>query len=143
MVRVATCTLLLTGNNLFAKATIFKNAGLKNEIVVTLEVVEKTATGSFTSHAYDEDAGPATPCTGKEIAMPNGKRGVYLEIRFAGPRPYSTPPDNTRLIWYLKIVNRRAHLFIPMQERDYTGKTPRWVVANVELEPQAEDAPNR
>jgi hypothetical protein len=45
------------------------------------------------------------------------------------------PPKARTLIWFLKIVNHRAHLFVPMQERSYEGDIPRWVVSDVELEP--------
>jgi hypothetical protein len=112
----------------------FKNEGLKDVIVVVLDVKEKTATGTFASHEYDA-ASRETPFTGKVIATPKGKTGVYLEIHFAGDPPYNIPPKSKTLIWFLKIVDHRAHLFIPMQERNYESKTPHWVVDDVELEP--------
>ena len=77
------------------------------------------------------------------IPTPKGKRGIYLEIHFAEKPPYDVPPKATRLVWYLKIVDHRAHLFIPMQEREYSGRTPKWVVSDVELEPQDDDEPDR
>ena len=140
---MAIVVILFTGPNLFAKPTLFKNDGLKNETLVTLEVAGKTAGGTYVSHDNMEDTGPATPFTGKVIPTPKGKRGVYLEIHFAGRPPYNVPPNTSRLIWYLKIVNGRAHLFIPMQERSYEARTPRWVVDDVELEPQDDVAPSR
>ena len=54
---------------------------------------------------------------------------------FAGDPPYTVPPKTKTLIWHLKIVNHRAHLFIPMQERSYESKTPRYIVVDEELEP--------
>jgi hypothetical protein len=33
-------------------------------------------------------------------------------------------------------VNHRAHLFIPMWERSYTKKTPKWIVSDVEFTPK-------
>ena len=32
-------------------------------------------------------------------------------------------------------MNHRAHLFIPMWERSYTKKTPKWIVSDVEFIP--------
>ena len=122
----------------FAETTAFRNGGLKNESIVTLEVKGKTATGTFVSYEYGEDVPPATPFTGKVIATPKGKRGVYLEIKFAGEAPYATPPEAKSLVWYLKIVKGRAHLFIPMQQRSYEGDTPKWTVADVEFEPDTD-----
>jgi|GEM_PF-2812469 len=127
----------------FADPTTFKNAGLKEETIVVLEVTGKTATGTFASHEYDADsAGSGTPFIGKVIPTPKGKTGIYLEVNFAGDPPYQVPPKSKTLIWFLKIVNHRAHLFIPMEERSYEGKVPRWVVSNVELEP-VDDAKGR
>ena len=122
----------------FAEATTFRNGGLKNEMIVTLEVKGKTATGTFVSYEYGENVGPGTPFTGKVIPTPKGKKGVYLEISFAGPPPYTAPPDIKSLVWSLKIVNRRAHLFIPMQQQSYESQPPKWIVADVELEPDSD-----
>ena len=130
--------LLFTARGAFAEATTFRNAGLKNETIVTVEVKGKTANGTFVSYEYGENVGPGTPFTGKVIPTPKGKRGVYLEISFAGPPPYTTLPEAKSLVWYLKIVNRRAHLFIPMQQRSYESQPPKWIVADVELEPDSD-----
>ena len=62
---LAIFALLFTGPNLFAEATTFRNGGLKNETIVTLEVKGKTATGTFVSYEYGEDVGPGSPFTGK------------------------------------------------------------------------------
>jgi hypothetical protein len=137
-IRMAIFALLFTGMNAFAEATTFRNGGLKNETIVTLEVKGKTATGTFVSYEYGEEIPPPTPFTGQVIPAPKGKRGVYLEIRFAGPPPYPAPPDAKRLVWYLKIVNRRAHLFIPMHQRSYESTPPKWIVADVEFEPDSD-----
>jgi hypothetical protein len=129
---------LFTVPSAFAEATTFRNGGLKNETIVTLEVTGKTATGKFVSYEYGKDVGPGTPFTGRVIPTPKGKKGVYLEITFAGPPPYSAPPDVKSLVWYLKSVNRRAHLFIPMHQQSYESQPPKWVVADVELEPDSD-----
>ena len=134
-VALATLSFFVTGPSLFGEATTFRNAGLKNETIVTLEVKGKTAKGTFVSYEYGEEVGPGTPFTGRVIPTPKGKKGVYLEISFAGTPPYSAPPDAKSLVWHLKIVNRRAHLFIPMQQQSYESQPPKWVVADVELEP--------
>jgi hypothetical protein len=134
--------LFLAANAASAKPVMFKNAGLKNEIIVTLDVVEKSATGSFRSREYDpEKVTPTASFTGKVVPTPKGKSGVYLEIRFAERAPYAAPPDAKKLIWRLQIVNRRAHLFIPMNERLYSfeDNIPRWAVADVELEPETDE----
>jgi hypothetical protein len=120
-----------------AEAITFRNGGLKNETIVTLEVKGKTASGTFVSYEYGEDVGPGVPFTGKVIPTPKGKKGVYLEISFAGPPPYNAPPAAKSLVWYLKTVDR-AHLFIPMQQRSYESQPPKWVVADVELEPDSD-----
>ena len=74
--------------------------------------------------------------TGEVVPAPKGKSGVYMEIHFSGKVPYSPPPKAKALRWSLRIVNHRAHLFIPMEEQDYTGKTPKWVVSDVEFAPE-------
>lgn len=128
-------TFCFVSGHAFAGPTTFKNAGLKDETIVVLDVMGNTATGTFASHEYDEDGvGSGTPFTGKVIPTPKSKTGIYLEILFAGDPPYQVPPKSRTLIWFLKIVNHRAHLFIPMEERSYEGKVPRWVVSDVELE---------
>jgi hypothetical protein len=123
----------------FAKETTFVNHGLSMDTTVVLDVVGKTAKGTFSSQANnsDEAHGPA-PFTGKVIPTPKGKRGVYLEIHFAGEPPYDTR-DLLPLTWHLKIVNHRAHLFIPVHQRNYEGRTPRWEVSDMELEPETSD----
>jgi hypothetical protein len=130
--------LFLAANAALAKPVTFKKAGLKEEITVTLDVVEKSVTGSFRSREYDARKAPAPASfTGKVVPPPKGQGGVYLEIRFAGRPPYAAPPDAKKLIWRLLTVNRRAHLFIPMNERLYGGhdNMPSWAVAVVELAP--------
>jgi hypothetical protein len=125
-------------SDVFAEATTFRNAGLKNETIVTLEVKGKTATGTFVSYEYGEEVGPGTPFTGKVIPTPKGKKGVYLEISFAGAPPYTAPPDTKSIVWCLRVVNRVAHLFIPMHQRSYESQPPKWIVADVELEPDSD-----
>lgn len=137
--KVVILVLLISGT-LCAKPIRFRNDGLKHDTIVMLDVSEKSATGTyFETRAEDEEAKPAAPFTGKVIPTPKGKRGVYLEIQFAGTPPYNIPPGAKQLIWHLKIVDHRAHLFIPMQERNYEGRTPRWIVDDVELEPVTHD----
>jgi len=125
---------ILICSSALAETKTFKNSGLKNEIVVRLEIERKNVTGTFSSSEYDEDATATRKFSGKIIAAPRGKRGVFMRIQFEGEAPYSAPPGIKDLIWYLKIVNHRAHLFIPMQERSYGG-VPKWIVSDVELEP--------
>ncbi len=129
---------LFFASDLFAKQTLFKNAGLSQEIIVALDVTEKSASGTYGSHAYGEAAEPARRFTGRVIPPPEGERGVYLEIHFAGAIPYQAPAGTTWPIWHLKMVNHRAHLFIPMRQKSYEGKIPTSVVTDVELEPQGE-----
>ena len=138
IVRMAICAFLFTGTTAFAEATTFRNGGLKKESIVTLEVKGKTATGTFVSYEYGDEIPPATPFTGKVIPTPKGKRGVYLEIKFAGQPPYEAPPNAKALVWYLKMVNRQSHLFIPMHQQSYESSSPKWVVADVEFEPDSD-----
>jgi hypothetical protein len=133
--------LLVPAELSFASPTTFKNEGLKVETIVVLDVTGKAAKGTFRSHEYDADegGGAGVPFTGKVVPTPKGKTGIYLEIQFAGTPPYNVPPKAKTLVWFLKIVKRRAHLFIPMEERSYEGDTPRWIVSDVELEPVEDD----
>jgi hypothetical protein len=126
--------LLATGLCVSAKPTTFKNSGLKTETVITLDIQGKRINGTFERSDYGENAVRET-FTGDVVATPKGKRGVYMEIHFSGKVPYSSPPQAKALRWSLRIVNHRAHLFIPMEERDYAGKTPKWVVSDVEFTP--------
>lgn len=120
----------------FAKETTFVNNGLSMDTTVVLDVTGTTAKGTFSSKANntDEAHGP-TPFTGKVIKTPKGKKGIYLQIQFAGEAPYDTR-NLMPLTWHLKIVDRRAHLFIPVHQRNYEGRTPRWEVSDMELEPE-------
>ena len=127
--------LLATDLCVYAKPTTFKNSGLKVETVVTLEVQGKRVTGTFESSEYGENALTQT-FTGEVVPTPKKKSGVYMEIHFSGNVPYSPPPQAKALRWSLRIVNHRVHLFIPMEEQDYTGKTPKWVVSDVEFAPE-------
>ena len=131
----ALAILLVTALCVFAKPTTFKNRGLTIETTITLDVQGKRVTGTFESSEYGENAVRET-FTGEVVSTPKGKSGVYMEIHFAGKVPYSPPPQAKALRWSLRIVNHRAHLFIPMWEQDYTGKTPKWVVSDVEFEPE-------
>jgi hypothetical protein len=138
MIVLAIGALLLTGANVLAEPTTYRNGGLKNETIVTLDVKGKTATGTFVTYEYGADIPPATPFTGKVVLTPKGKRGIFLEISFAGTPPYSTPPDAKLLLWHLKTVSGQAHLFIPMHQRSYETAPPKWIVADVELEPDSD-----
>jgi hypothetical protein len=134
-IRLALCALLFTGANVFAEPTTYRNGGLKNETIVTLEVKGKTASGTFVTYEYGDEIPPATPFTGKVVATPKGKRGVFLEITFASKPPYEVPPDAKTLLWQLKTAKGQTHLIIPMHQRSYDTTPPKWVVADVELEP--------
>lgn len=127
--------LLFTGARAFAEPTTYRNGGLKNETIVTLEVRGKTAAGTFVSYEYGEEIPPATPFTGKVVPTPKGKRGIFLEITFASAPPYAAPPNAKSLIWHLKPLKGEAHLFIPMHQQSYESVPPKWVVADVEFEP--------
>lgn len=127
--------LLATGLCVSAKPTTFKNSGLKTESVITLDVQGKRVAGTFESSEYGENA-VTEKFAGEVVSTPRGESGVYLEIHFSGRVPYSPPPQAKILRWSLRIVSHRAHLFIPMEERSYTGKTPRWVVSEVEFAPE-------
>lgn len=136
VVKIAMAAFLLATSAAFGKETTFANHGLSMDTTVVLDVTGKTAKGTFASKANntDEAHGP-TPFTGKVIATPKGKKGVYLQIQFAGEAPYDTR-DLLPLTWHLKIVDHRAHLFIPVHQRNYEGRTPRWEVSDMELEPE-------
>jgi hypothetical protein len=138
MIGMTVGVLLVTATKVVAEATTFRNGGLKNATIVTLEVKGKTASGTFVSYEYGENIPPATSFTGKVLPTPKGKRGVYLEIRFAGAPPYAAPPDAKALVWYLKSVNRRTHLFIPMHQRSYEITPPKWIVADAEFKPDSD-----
>jgi hypothetical protein len=136
IVCTAVVALVVSGTNLFAKPTTFVNGGLRDMTIVTLDVTGKRAAGTMVIHERGVEPGPATPFTGKVIPTPKGKKGVYLEVHFDGEPPYNIPPKAKRLIWYLKIVDRRAHLFIPTYQRYYETKPYSWVVSDNELEPE-------
>jgi hypothetical protein len=135
---LAIFALLFTSPNLFAAETTFRNTGLKNETIVTLDVKGKTASGTFVSYEYGEDVGPGAPFTGKVIPTPKGKKGVYLQISFAGPPPYSAPPESKSIVWLLKVKDGQAHLFIPMHQQSYESQPPKWIVADVEFQPDSD-----
>jgi hypothetical protein len=127
--------LLGTCLSVSAKPTTFKNSGLKIETVITLDVEGKRVTGTFASSEYGEN--PVTETfMGEVVPTPKGKSGVYMQIHFSGKVPYNPPAHAKVLRWALRIVSHRARLYIPMEERSYTGKTPRWVVSDVELTPE-------
>lgn len=138
MIALALAAVFTNTTSALAEPTTFRNGGLKNETIVTLEVKGKTATGTFVSYEYGENIPPATPFTGKVVATPKGKRGTYLEITFAGKAPYATPPEAKALIWHLKTVKGASRLFIPMHQQSYESTPPKWIVADVELEPDSD-----
>ena len=127
--------LLTTGLCVSAKPTAFKNSGLKTETVITPNVEGKRVSGTFASSEYGENAVRET-FTGEVVPTPKGERGVYMEIHFSGRVPYSAPSQAKGLRWSLRIVSHRAHLFIPMRERSYAGKAPKWIVSDVEFTPE-------
>jgi hypothetical protein len=125
-----------------AAPVTFVSGGLKEELVVELDVTGQKASGNFRKSEYERESAVPVKFTGKVVPTPKGKPGVFLEIAFAPEKlagekaPYSAPPKVEKLIWQLRIVKGRAHLFIPMQMRSYEGKTPKWIVADCELEPE-------
>jgi hypothetical protein len=131
---VAVLILIITsGITASAEPKTFRNEGLKLSTVVVLDVQKHRVTGTFAASEYGEEAEQKYPFTGEVIATKKDKHGVYMRIRFDGTVPYSPPPRSKTIEWFLKIVNHRAHLFIPMQERSYEGKTPKWIVSDVEF----------
>ena len=133
--RIGAAVFFFAVTGAFAKETTFVNHGLSMDTTVVLDVTGKTAKGTFSSKANnsDETHGP-TAFTGKVIPTPKGKKGIYLQIKFAAEAPYDTR-NLEPLTWRLKIVDHRAHLFIPVHQRNYEGRTPRWEVSDMELEP--------
>jgi hypothetical protein len=129
-------TLVLASSSLLAKPTNFESHGLSYSWFVTLDVSGKTAKGTYRRYdnTVDKTLGPV-PFTGKVIPTPKGKRGVYLEIKFAGETPYDIKPKNAPLIWRLKIVDHRAHLFIPMVLRNFEAVPAKFEMMDLELEP--------
>jgi hypothetical protein len=134
-IKIAAAVFVFAVSSVFAKETKFVNHGLSTDTNVVLDVAGKTVKGTYSSNANnsDETHGPAA-FTGKVIPTPKGKKGIYLRIEFAGPAPYDTK-DLLPLTWHLKIVGGRAHLFIPMHQRNYTTVPAKWVIDDVELEP--------
>jgi hypothetical protein len=128
--------LLFMSDTLFAKPTNFECHGLSYDWYVTLDVAGKTATGTYKrdDNRTDERAA-AVPFTGKVIPTPKGKRGVYLEVKFAGETPYDIKPKSAPLIWRLQIVEHRAHLFIPMVLRNFDTVPAKFEMMDLELEP--------
>jgi hypothetical protein len=122
-----------------AEPKTFRNEGLKTEIVVTLDVQGEKVTGTWASSEYGDNPSPTQSFSGEVIPTPKGKTGVYMHVRFPDKPPYDPPPGIKVLRWYLRIVNHSAHLFIPMQERSYEGKNPKWVVSDVEFLPESEE----
>jgi hypothetical protein len=124
-----------------AEPVIFVSGGLKEELVVELDVTGKLASGNFRKSEYERERAVPMNFTGKVVPTPKGKTGVFLKITFDPKKlqgekaPYNAPPKVDSLVWQLRIVQGRAHLFIPMQMRSYEGKT-RWIVADCELKPE-------
>ena len=134
--------LLFISDTLFAKPTNFACHGLKYDWYVTLDVSGKTASGTYKEDDNGvEERGPAIPFTGKVIPTPKGKRGVYLEIKFAGETPYQIRPKTAPLIWHLKIADHRAHLFIPMVLRNFETVPATFEMTDLELEPEDDETP--
>ena len=119
-----------------AETKTFRNEGLRNETMVKLDIQGSKVGGTFVSSEYGEEPAVEHRFSGEIVRTPKGKVGVYIHIRFDGDVPYSVPPNMKTLEWYLKIVDHRAHLFIPMQERSYAGKTPKWIISDVDLVPE-------
>jgi hypothetical protein len=127
--------LLATGLHAFAEPTTFENSGLKTETMITLNVQGKRVTGTFESSEYGDNPVRET-FTGEVVPAPKGKSGVYTEIHFSGKVPYDPPPQSKVFRWSLRMVKHRPHLFIPMTEQSYLGKTPKWVVSDVDFAPK-------
>ena len=126
-----------------AEPVTFVSGGLKDELVVKLDVNGQTVTGTFSRSEYDREHAAAVKFAGNVIPTPKGRTGIWLAIIFLGEEstvtkaPYNAPPNDGRLVWQLRLVKHQAHLFIPMQQRSYAGKTPQWIVADCDLAPEA------
>lgn len=137
----AAFALLLASTSVPAKPTTFECHNVRYAWSVTLDVSGKTAKGTFIvddTTADDAERRTKVAFTGKVIPTPKGKKGVYLEMNFAVDPPYNVPPEakaKRRIVWYLKIVEGRAHLFIPMQVRNEETRPYSWVVHDIEFEP--------
>ena len=133
--------LLVAATSVLAKPTKFFCDGLSYSWYVTLDVSGKTAKGTysrFDNRGGNQDPGPEIPFTGKVIPTPKGKSGVYLQIKFAGETPYDIKPKKAPLIWRLKIVDHRAHLFIPMVLRNFETVPAKFEMMDLELEPSSD-----
>jgi hypothetical protein len=134
-------SLFLASSTVLAKPTKFFCGGLSYDWSVTLDVSGKTAQGTyscFDNRGGNQDPAPDIPFTGKVIPTPKGKRGIYLEVKFAGETPYDVKPKKAPLIWHLKIVDHRAHLFIPMVLRNFETVPAKFEMMDLELEPSVE-----
>lgn len=133
-------SLFLASSSVLAQPTKFFCGGLSYDWSVTLDVSGKTAQGTYSclDNRVNEPVGPV-PFSGKVIPTPKGKKGVYLEIKFAGETPYDVKPKTAPLIWHLKIVDHRAHLFIPMVLRNFDTVPAKFEMMDLELESEKED----
>ena len=134
----AALALLLASMSVLAKPTTFESHNVRYQWSVTLDVSGKIAKGTFIvddTTADDAERRTTVAFTGKVIPTPKGKKGVYLEMQFAEEPPYNNPRPGKRIIWYLKIVQGRAHLFIPMQVQNEETRPYSWIVADIEFEP--------
>lgn len=132
-------SLVLASGTVLAKPTNFFCGGLSYDWTVTLDVTGKTAQGTYKrfDNRVNETVGPVS-FTGKVVPPPKGKNGVYLEIKFASETPYDIKPKTAPLIWRLKIVDHRAHLFIPMVLRNFETVPAKFEMMDLELEPSDE-----
>jgi hypothetical protein len=141
-IRTTLFSLLASAALVQAEPVTFVSGGLKEELVVELEVTGKKATGNFRKSEYDRESAMPVNFTGTVVPTPKGRTGVFLEITFdpkkleGAKAPYNAPPKVDKLVWQLRIVKGRTHLFIPMQMRSYEGKTPKWIVDDWELAPE-------
>lgn len=124
-----------------AETPCFRIEGLKYIETVHLDVTGSRASGDYLVDEYSQPA-KRFRFSGNVIPTPASKNGVYLVIAFnkedlseGQQAPYQLPPGTQQIVWVLRIVNHRAHLFISINERFYDTVPARYAVAELEYLP--------
>jgi hypothetical protein len=124
-----------------AETPCFRIEGLKYIETVHLDVTGSRANGDYLIDEYGQNA-KRFQFSGNVIPTPAGKSGVYLAIAFnkedlgeGQQAPYQLPPGTKQIVWVLRIVNHRAHLFISINERFYDTVPAHYAVAELEYLP--------
>jgi hypothetical protein len=124
-----------------AETPCFRIEGLKHVETVHLDVTGSRASGDYLVDEYGQNA-KRFRFSGNVIPTPAGKNGVYLAITFnkedldeGQQAPYQLPPGTQQIVWVLRIVDHRAHLFISINERIYDTVPAHYAVAELEYLP--------